>query len=425
MLQRLPIARQIIALVSAAVLATAGAMIAITFIGPPPRPAPTPLADIAQALQGAGVDRLGTRPLLQDAAAEPPEPRAGEMRDRGIEAWLAEELAAQPDDVLAFTTAPQMPGLRDRPVDSLRGESSFGWRHAGHWRVVRIDPAPTALNWWATVVAVTVLVLGAIIGLAWRSARTITRPLERLADHVRGESPDLHAGDDGDAPPEVAVVAGALAAFQRSQIDQVAQRTRMLSAIAHDLGTPLTRLAFRLEALPEAQRDAAQADIAAMRRLIEDSLALDRSGSQPSERFDLAELVAGMIEESVVQDLPVTADVMTSAPVIASQNALRRLIQNLVDNALRYGGVAELSLMIEGNGVVLVVQDRGPGFTTEMLTHGCQPFVRGEASRNRETGGSGLGLAIASAIARQYRGTLILANRESGGEVRLSLPLAD
>jgi len=228
--------------------------------------------------------------------------------------------------------------------------------------------------------------------------------------------------DDG--PPEIAVVAGTLAAFQRSQIDQVTQRTRMLSAIAHDLGTPLTRLAFRLEMLPEAQRDAAQADIAAMRRLIEDSLALDRSGSEPAERFDLAELVAVMIAECAVQGLPVTATALPPTPVIASQMALRRLIQNLIDNALRYGEAAQLGLACESGQALLTVRDRGPGFSPEMIAYGCQPFARGEASRNRETGGSGLGLAIAAAIAQQYRGAIVLANTESGGEVRLRLPLA-
>lgn len=425
-MRRQPIARQIIALVTAAVLATAGAMVAITFIGPPPRPAPTQLGDIVQAMQGESIDRKGTRPLHQDASAAEPEPRPGETRDLRMERRLADELGTDPETLRAFTTEPQPPGSGpSRGGGELRGEGTFGWQHDGHWRIVRIDPAPAALQWWATVGTATILVLGAIIALAWLSARTITRPLERLAWRVRGDSAELDPIGGDDAPPEVAVVAGALAAFQRAQLDQVAQRTRMLSAIAHDLGTPLTRLAFRLEALPDPQREAAQGDIAAMRRLIADSLALDRSGSTAGDRFDLADLIEVMVEEYRALGQPVAATTVASAPILASELALRRLIQNLIDNALRYGASATIDLSRDGNMARLAVRDSGSGFSDEMLENGCQPFVRGEASRNPATGGSGLGLAIAAAIARQHRGSLELRNGAQGGaEVLLRLPLA-
>lgn len=422
------IAAQIILLVAAAVLATAAVMIAITFNGPPPKAPPIQLGDVAAALRGERSRHPDGERFHRSTTAAEPRAAAGEHRDAAIEGQLADALGAAPADLRAYVALPPPPpdAARRPPPRMPRfmpGEARFAWRTAGRWQVVRLDPAPISLPWWATVATATALVLAAIIGLAWRLARAITRPLDRLAAEVRGDGPGLHVAEDG-GPPEVAVVAGALAAFQRSQIDQVAQRTRMLSAIAHDLGTPLTRLAFRLEALPEAQRDAAQADIAAMRRLIEDSLALDRSGSEAAERFDLGDLVAAMVEECAVQALPVTADVMTATPVIASQMALRRLIQNLIDNALRFGASADLQLARDGAQALLIVRDRGPGFSAEMLAYGCQPFARGEASRNRETGGSGLGLAIAAAIAQQYRGALVLGNGANGGEVRLSLPLA-
>lgn len=431
MLRRRPIAVQIMLLVAAAVLATAAVMIAITFNGPPPKAPPMMLGDIAAALRGTVEHRPGSERLHRSSARAEPLPEPGERRDAVIEGQLAAELGTDPDRVRAHVMQPPPPAPRPdahpgsgpRMPRFLPGEGRFAWQSGDGWQVVRLDPAPISLPWWATVATATALVLATIIGLAWRLALAITRPLDRLAANVRGEGPDLHLTED-DGPSEIAVVAGTLAAFQRSQIDQVAQRTRMLSAIAHDLGTPLTRLAFRLEALPEAQRDAAQADIAAMRRLIEDSLALDRSGSEPAERFDLADLVAAMVEECAVQALPVTTDVTTSTPVIASQMALRRLIQNLIDNALRYGEAARLDLASDGTQALLTVRDRGPGFSAEMLAYGCQPFARGEVSRNRDTGGSGLGLAIAAAIAQQYRGALVLANGESGGEVQLSLPLA-
>ncbi|MBW8754191.1 MAG: HAMP domain-containing histidine kinase [Sphingomonadales bacterium] len=421
MFGRQPIARQIIALVTAAVLATAGAMAAITFIGPPPRPAPTQMSDIVQALRGGAAGRLGTRPMRRSAATAEPAPRAGEMRDRALERWLAGQLASDPSALRAFTTEPPAPGPSRPPDGGLRGEGSFGWRYDGRWQVVRIDRGVDVLYWWATVASAMIVLLGTIIALAWRSARAITLPLDRLAAHARGDSSELHLCD-GEAPPEVEVVAAALAGFQRSQLQQVTQRTRMLSAIAHDLGTPLARLAFRLEALPDAQREAAFGEIAAMRRLIDDSLALDRSGSEPAARFDLAELVAAMVAECQVLNLRVTEERIESATVLASNLALRRLLQNLIDNALRYGSAARIGLTCGDGQARLVVRDLGPGFSADMLAHGCEPFSRGEMSRNPGSGGHGLGLAIAAAIAAQYRGSLTLRNGADGGEVIVAIP---
>ena len=136
----------------------------------------------------------------------------------------------------------------------------------------------------------------------------------------------------------------------------------MLSAIAHDMGTPLTRLAFRLEALPREQREAALSEIEIMRRLIADSLALDRSGSEPADRFDLADLASAMVQEYRRLDAPVRTGTIEHAPVVASSLALRRLIQNLIDNAVRYGKAATVSVSRTGQRAQLHIRDEGPGF---------------------------------------------------------------
>jgi signal transduction histidine kinase len=104
--------------------------------------------------------------------------------------------------------------------------------------------------------------------------------------------------------------------------------------------------------------------------------------------------------------------------------ALRRCIGNLVDNAVRYGGSARMAMAVTGGRVAVHITDDGPGVPDAILDRLCEPFYRGEASRNRETGGVGLGLAIARTIADSHGGRLAFANRAEGGlRATLTLPL--
>ena len=103
--------------------------------------------------------------------------------------------------------------------------------------------------------------------------------------------------------------------------------------------------------------------------------------------------------------------------------ALRRCLTNLVDNAIRYGGRATIKAEDAADRLTLRILDDGPGLAEEELEQAFEPFFRGEASRNRETGGSGLGLGIARNIARAHGGDLVLRNRTEGGlEAILTLP---
>ncbi len=199
----------------------------------------------------------------------------------------------------------------------------------------------------------------------------------------------------------------------------------MLAAVAHDLGTPLTRLAFRVEALSDGQRDAAGGDIALMRALIGNSLALARSTIVRSVRVDLSGLVDEVVSASWQPASPVSAHgdrgvIMQGEPV-----ALQCLVQNLVDNMQRYAGGGMITLACRGDAIVLRAEDEGPGFPIDLLGDIGSPFVRGDPSRNALTGGSGLGLAIARTIAERHGGGLTLGNRVGKGAwVEATLPLA-
>ncbi len=205
------------------------------------------------------------------------------------------------------------------------------------------------------------------------------------------------------------------------------ERTAMIGAIAHDLRTPLARIAFRVEAAPEPVRDRVLADVAQMQAMISATIGFVRSTGARGALvpLDLSELVRAVGEQERELGRAVALDQLEPAPVRGDPIALERLVQNLVNNGLAYGGAVALSVRRDGAEAELRCADRGPGLPDELLERVFHPFVRAEPSRNRSTGGIGLGLAIARTIAEDHRGTLRLANRAGGGlAARLRLPLA-
>ncbi|NNC60400.1 MAG: two-component sensor histidine kinase, partial [Erythrobacter sp.] len=159
-------------------------------------------------------------------------------------------------------------------------------------------------------------------------------------------------------------------------------------------------------------------------RSLDDILSLARVGraDQPEERAELSALVEAVIEE--FEQLGEPVDYTPGERIVLPVHVtwLRRGLRNLVSNALRYGGSAEVTLLREGDEVVMRVDDDGPGIPADQIGAMLEAFQRGEMSRNRATGGAGIGLTLARAIAEQHGGRLVLANRAQGGlraEIRL------
>jgi signal transduction histidine kinase len=141
--------------------------------------------------------------------------------------------------------------------------------------------------------------------------------------------------------------------------------------------------------------------------------------------MDLSGLVTALVEQEIDLERPVTLRSAEPARVNVDPLAMERLIQNLIDNGVAYGGAVEVSLVQAGGEAQLSVTDRGPGLAADALERVFQPFWRGDPSRNRETGGMGLGLTIARSVAEDHGGRLTLTNRRGGGlEALLRLPLA-
>jgi two-component system OmpR family sensor kinase len=231
-----------------------------------------------------------------------------------------------------------------------------------------------------------------------------------------------------EGPAEIGGAARAFNDMQERLRRYVEDRTTMIGAIAHDLRTPLTRLAFRLEAgAPEELRAKAAGDIAEMEAMIAAALAFVRDAGRPAAR-ELLELRS--LLESIADDMAATgADVMVeSGPAVVIHGdpvGLRRLFSNLIVNAVKYGGGrAWASIRQEGERAIVEVEDDGPGLPHVELDRVFEPFYRAERSRSRETGGIGLGLAVVRAVALAHGGEVSLENRHEGGlRARVILPL--
>lgn len=265
-----------------------------------------------------------------------------------------------------------------------------------------------------TLAMVTIAALWAVARAA-RPFATFATAAERL-------------GTDMAAPPlpetgsrEIRAAAHAFNVMQGRIRRFVEDRTQMLAAISHDLRTPITRMRLRAEFVEDdEQRAKMLADLEEMEHMIAATLAFARDDATREARrpVNVAALVQGLAE-----DMGIPYDGPDSVVLSAGTVALKRLVANLLDNARKYGGTARATLSEEPGAVVVTIDDDGPGIPETEIERVFAPFVRLEASRNRETGGSGLGLSIARAAARAHGGDITLHNRPEGGlRVRLTLP---
>ncbi len=216
---------------------------------------------------------------------------------------------------------------------------------------------------------------------------------------------------------------------------QIEQRRLMLSGISHDLRTPLTRLRLGLSMLPEdpETRDdvaAMERDVTEMGKLVDAFLSFSREEavSDEAERLDVCRLVAQVVEDAHRAGQPVTLTAFPEPPVQATvrPDALRRALENLVGNAVRYGHRAEVSVVARPRGLRILVEDDGPGIPPEQREEAMRPFTRLDPARNQDRGqGVGLGLAIAADIARGHGGSLRLGEsaRLGGLAAELVLPV--
>jgi signal transduction histidine kinase len=309
-----------------------------------------------------------------------------------------------------------------------RRQTSVGVRLAdGNWLVFEA-PNRFFVRFSLTQLALRLGLLTLVIGLLSAfAARRLTRP---IADFGLAAE---RLGVDSDAPPlaergprELRAATRAFNRMQERLRRFIADRTQMLAAMSHDLRTPLTRLRLRSEFVedPELQRKIL-ADLDEMSAMVESTLAFARGDSESEKRapVDLGLLVEAVCEDAGDAGAAVESSAARGIVVPGRLNALRRAIANLIDNAVKYGGAARVSVAPEAERVLVFVEDDGPGIPPDELEKVFAPFYRLDPSRNRDTGGVGLGLAVARTVARGHGGDVTLANRPEGGlSARLELP---
>ena len=384
-----------------------------------------PLASRAAYLKVAnkGSVRLELRPDAEHAAGAPTEFSSALQAKLG-EAFKVTALAQLP---LACVKPKKAPGLFSPKPWGGTCESLDVRMQDGHMlRLLVLPPRQPAFaehNDWMTLLPFLI----SIAILAYLVTRMTMRPLKQLAQAAK----DL--GNDINHPPlaltgasEIRQASAAFNAMQARIRQHIFQRTQMLAAITHDLQTPLTRLRLRLEKVADSDlHERLVGDLSAMQSMVKEGLDLARSmdSTEAMQALDLDSLLDSVCSDAADAGQNVTLAGQASMALMGRPIAMRRCLVNLIDNAVKYGQYAQVTVERIAGAARIRIRDGGPGIAPDQLAKVFEPFYRIETSRSRESGGTGLGLTIARNIAEQHGATVSLLNHVDGGlEVTLIVP---
>lgn len=326
--------------------------------------------------------------------------------------------------------APPMPGRQPAPPDLLQSRvkiliavalNTGGWVHfVGSTDTTSLRWAVRIIFWFALSTVVIIIISFWAVHRMTRPLRNFAEAAERIGLDVRSPPmPEQGSRELRNATRAFNVMQGRLRRF-------VDDRTMMLAAISHDLRTMLTRLKLRAEFIEDTEQQAkAISDLDEMQAMLDSTLAFarDDAAEEPRTQTDLAALVQSLCDDMADAGQPVTCRAPGRLTYICAPGAIKRAVQNIVVNAIKYGVSAAVEVREEADRIDITVTDSGPGIPADRREDVFRPFYRLETSRNRETGGSGLGLAVARSIARRHGGDIVLEDAESGGlTVRMSLP---
>jgi signal transduction histidine kinase len=275
--------------------------------------------------------------------------------------------------------------------------------------------------------------LGSVIGLvALILMHRETKPLMRLSaavDHTDLAGSPVLLPEERSGAPEVRALIRAFNRLQNRLSNLLRARMAMLGGISHDVRTFATRLRLRIDHMPAGnERDRAIADIADMIKLLDDALLASRAGASEldEELVEFQQVVRAEVDDRRTAGQVVYLEMAqdTDVTVLGDRLALRRVVANLLDNALKYGQVAHVRVASDGRTMFLTIDDAGAGIPPEQRDVMLEPFVRLDASRNRRTGGAGLGLAVVRNLVEAHGGTIAIADAPTGGaRIAVNLPL--
>ncbi|QGX98299.1 HAMP domain-containing protein [Roseovarius faecimaris] len=272
---------------------------------------------------------------------------------------------------------------------------------------------------------VNMLVFGVLMTIvSFLYLRNQLRPITRLARAAEAFGRGRHEPYRPSGATEVRAAGNAFVNMRARIERQIEQRTLMLSGVSHDLRTPLTRLKLGLSMLEDEEAAPMRQDVADMERLLNEFLDFARGAQEGEpEPVDPMALVRQIVEDARRAELPVTlVEAEGAGQMRLREGGIRRAVENLIGNAVRYGARAEVSVVLSDKSLRIRVEDDGPGIPVERREEAMKPFTRLEPARNQNRGtGVGLGLSIALDIARAHGGTLRLAESAKLGGLRADI----
>lgn len=379
-----------------------------------PEPAPAPvLTAPAAAAPVATPERIdATPPPAETALRRIPQTRTAQIAAPVVA--LAERTLPPPNITAGFRLA-RAPYVEGEFVAAMRMKD-------GRWATVRPQPEGFPNSWQRRVLLwfglSVALIAPVALLVAWRLAaplKVFAESADRLGREPSADLPPLSG------PAEIGKAADAFNLMQRRLKRYVDDRTGMIRAISHDLRTPLTRMRFKLERASPALRSAIGRDMDQMEEMIASVLAFMRDETHVGARqiVDLRSLL-----EVVVDDAPGPVKLEPGPAVLAEIDVVgvQRVVENLIDNALKYGDQATVRLDVRDGEAFIQVADRGPGLAPDDLERVFQPFYRSEAARASGKSGVGLGLSVSRSTIRAHGGDLRLRPGEDGLVAELRLP---
>jgi signal transduction histidine kinase len=469
---RATIGVQLVLLLSGCLVVLHLVILAVVALTPPPRPPIYRVSEIATALEGGALTARDGRPMLRSTVAtlpadfEPHRRGAAPALDalsaalgrprtdvrlarhrpgmfdqlfasrRPVRIVMAHRHGPGPPQALDGPEGPGERGPRPPPgvrVLMLREAPVFGdfsaalRRPEGGWTIIRSSPEPFPTDWQRRVFLVLLAGFAVVAPAAFLFARRITAPLKRFSEAAERLGRDPHAAPvELSGPAEIGAAALAFNNMQSRLRRYIDDRTAMVGAISHDLRTPLARIRFRMESAPDDLKASVLGDVAQMEQMLRGVLAFIRDESTPRtrERLDLLSMLECVVDDAALVGGDVEIAEGDPVTVEGDPVALQRLFVNLVDNAVKYGRMARVSVRREGDLAVVEIQDAGDGLTDEDLGRVFQPFYRADPSRNVDSGGIGLGLPIARSTARAHGGDVELVASAPGLRARVTLPIA-
>jgi signal transduction histidine kinase len=354
-------------------------------------------------------------------------PEAGEGGERRIElrtgTWQRRVEAPTPPEPPQPGLPPEPPRFAPAPpgVLLLTGYTFAAQLADGRWLTMSPGRDWEQLGWIGRAVLVIGGTLAMLSLLALLFARRLARPIQHFAHAVEavGVNPQSEPVTE-EGPRELRGAARAINAMQARIRALVADRTKTLAAVAHDMRTPLMRLRLAAENAPPEQRERMAKEIGEVEALVAGFIAFARD--DPAEearvRLDLSALLQSLTDDHAEAGRDVTFSGEDRLVITAQSLGLKRLFSNLIDNALKYGGSARVSLT-RGEGTVIVeIADDGPGIPAAQRETVFEPFVR----LAQNVSGAGLGLPAARSIARAHGGDVVFADAEHGALARVTLP---